>query len=122
MKRLGDTTNQPEPADNATLRKHARQPDNRPPDWWWNATDDVFTAEEIEVEMRVVPTTKGWTWELAIDDHTCPSNKLWVTPSILNKGIVIATSSIARGIGNAWLAALSKKLGVKLVAKWEGGE
>lgn len=109
---IGDTTNEAEPSARAnraeTLRRLAECAE--PP------------APPVEVEMRVVPTTHGWTWELAIDDPTSPRAKLWVTPSILNHGMPIDTSTLAVARGNAWLAALSAQLGVPLVGVWEEGE
>lgn len=72
------------------------------------------TPPPIEVEMRTpMPLDPdGWSWQ-------CRLGTLWITRIGTEDARYHRSRGKGEEIGNAWLAALSKQLGVKLVAKWE---
>lgn len=118
----GAATKQPAPPSNAQLREWSRKsPENRPPDYWWSATDDPFTAEPappIEVEMRCDGHPQGgWTWQICLMG-------IWVMPQCYSDNetdyVLFETEPLARKAGNVWLTALNEQLGVTFVAKWKG--
>lgn len=101
---------------NAQLRKGARREGAGPPDSWRQATDDPFQEEStIAVEMQIVETCDGYTWEVYLANY-------WVLVRDLTSEDLSYCDNRekARQDGKRWLATLSEQLGVKLVARWEG--
>lgn len=107
------------------IPKWVKAPDSSVVDMPTNqSSEPAVHAEQrnppVEVEMRVRRVADGaseWMWEARFGKTT------WLQPSAIEErqwyGSPELASYLAEQAGNEWLAALSKQLGRKLVAKWE---
>ena len=88
-------------------------------DWFKPRLEALQQAAEakppppVKVEMRVTQGNRH-LWEARIGD-------LWITAAP-GTNYRFSSAALAQETGNAWLAALGKKLGVPLEAVWKNGE
>lgn len=75
---------------------------------------EIARPPPIEIEMRVVDTCDKWTWEIYLVGRWTLARQLEDERVAYFPGPTLAQDN-----GDAWLAALSRHLGVPLEGKWE---
>jgi hypothetical protein len=115
LRRLGDTTNQPPEVPVLSPTEQVEYDQFLPIIAKLGAEAEKPPAPLVEVAMRVThPTQHEWGWE-------CFLGGRWITQPE-RYGAFWATESAMMEDAYTWLAALSKQLGVPLVAVWKDGE